>query len=136
MAAVGKYPGLGVYGTYDMAGNVREWIANPVDGDLRFILGGSWRSPPYLYTSPEALSPYDRSDTDGFRCVRNLGKVPGDAATVVHRVTRDFAKYTPVSEAVFRAYELLYEYPKTPLNAQGGGILRETEDWREEKVTV
>ena len=32
-AAVGKDRGLGLYGTYDMAGNVREWIANPVDGD-------------------------------------------------------------------------------------------------------
>jgi formylglycine-generating enzyme required for sulfatase activity/tRNA A-37 threonylcarbamoyl transferase component Bud32 len=135
VAAAGKYAGLGPYGTYDMAGNVREWIANPVDGDLRFILGGSWRSPMYLYSSPEALSPYDRTDTNGFRCVRNLGTVPAAAAALVHRVTRDFAKYTPVSDAVFHAYELLYAYPQTPLNVQDGGVVRETQDWREEKVT-
>lgn len=90
-APAGAYRGLGPYGTYDMAGNVREWIANSVDGDLRFILGGSWRSPNYLYTSPEALSPFDRADTNGFRCVRNLGDVPPAAAAPIHRVTRDFA---------------------------------------------
>jgi formylglycine-generating enzyme required for sulfatase activity len=40
----GKYPGLGPYGTYDMTGNVREWVANAAGGDLRFIMGGSWKS--------------------------------------------------------------------------------------------
>jgi formylglycine-generating enzyme required for sulfatase activity len=134
-APAGAYQDLGADGTYDLAGNAREWIANPVDGDVRFILGGSWKSPNYLYTSPEALSPFDRSDTNGFRCVRNLGAIPAAAASPIHRITRDFAKYTPVSDAVFRAYSLLYAYPKTPLNAQSEGVVKETEDWREEKVT-
>ncbi|MGA7522152.1 MAG: protein kinase [Acidobacteriaceae bacterium] len=134
-ARVGAYQALGSYGTYDMAGNIREWIANPVDGDVRFILGGSYKSPNYLYTCPEALSPFDRSDTNGFRCVRNLGTMPAAAAAPVHRVTRDFAEYKPVSDAVFRAYTLLYAYPKTPLNAHEEGIVKETEDWREEKIT-
>jgi eukaryotic-like serine/threonine-protein kinase len=127
--------GLGRYGTYDMAGNVREWIANPVDGDMRFILGGSWKSPNYLYTSPEALPPVDRSDTNGFRCVRNLGAVPAAATQPIRRVTRDFAKYKPVSDEVFRAYTLLYAYPNMPLNAKVEGVVKETEDWREEKVS-
>lgn len=133
--ATGANQGLGPYGTYDMAGNVREWIANPVDGDVRFILGGSWRSPNYLYTSPEALSPFDRSDTNGFRCVRNTAPLPNAAVASIHRVTRDFAKYKPVNDAVFRAYTLLYAYPKTPLNARVEGVVKETEDWREEKVS-
>lgn len=135
LSAAGSSQGLGPYGTYDMAGNVREWIANPVDGDVRFILGGSWKSPNYLYTSPEALSPYDRSEANGFRCVRNLGVVPPTAAAPVKRVTRNFAAYKPVSDAVFRAYTLLYAYPRTPLHVQDDGIVKETEDWREEKVT-
>jgi formylglycine-generating enzyme required for sulfatase activity len=134
-SAHGTYHGLGPDGTYDMAGNVREWIANPVDGDTRFILGGSWRSPNYLYTSPEALSPFDRSDTNGLRCVRNMGAMPAAALQPIHRVKRDFAKYKPVSDEVFRAYTLLYAYPNTPLNAKVEGVVKETEDWREEKVT-
>ena len=134
-APVGGYQGLGPYGTYDMAGNVREWITNIVDGNLRFILGGSWKSPNYLYTSPEALSPFDRSDTNGFRCVRNLGTIPAAAAQPIHRITRDFAKYKPVSDEVFRAYKLLYAYPRSPLNAVDEGVVKETDDWREEKIT-
>lgn len=134
-AAVGSFQGLGPYGTYDLGGNVREWTANAAEGDLRFILGGSWRSPLYLYSSPEALSPFDRSDTNGFRCIRNLGALPPASTQPVHRVTRDFAKYKPVSDDVFHAYQLLYAYPPTPLNAKSEGIVKETANWREEKVT-
>ncbi|HEX4004892.1 MAG TPA: protein kinase [Acidobacteriaceae bacterium] len=135
LAAAGAYPGVGIYGTYDTAGNVREWVANTADEELRFILGGSWRSPGYLSVNPEALSPWDRSDGNGFRCVRNLGAVPAAAAAPVRRVTRDFAQYKPVSDAVFQAYELLYAYPKTALNAKVEGVVQETADWKEEKVT-
>jgi hypothetical protein len=61
--------------------------------------------------------------------------VPTAATQPIDRVTRDFTKYKPVSDEVFRAYTLLYAYPNTPLNAKVEGIVRETEDWREEKVT-
>jgi dienelactone hydrolase len=114
---------------------VREWTANVVDNDLRFILGGSWKSPLYLSTSPEALSPYDRAEGNGFRCVRNLGAVPEGAVAPFHSVSRDFATYKPASDEVFKAYELLYAYPKSPLNAKVEGVVRETADWREEKVS-
>jgi dienelactone hydrolase/predicted Ser/Thr protein kinase len=135
LAAVGTYKGLGPYGTLDTAGNVREWTANATENDLRFILGGSWKSPGYLYSNPEAASPFDRSDTNGFRCVRNLGPVPAKAAATVQRLTRDFTRFKPAPDAVFHAYELLYAYPNTPLNASSQGIVRETADWREEKVS-
>jgi eukaryotic-like serine/threonine-protein kinase len=134
-AAVGSYQQLGPYGTYDTAGNVREWVANVVDDHLRFILGGAWRSQAYLYTDPEALSPFDRSDTNGFRCVRNLGALPQEAVNPFHRVARNFATFKPVSDEVFRAYELLYAYDKTPLNAKVERVVKETADWWEEKVS-
>ena len=40
-----------------------------------------------------------------------------------------------MSDDVFRAYTLLYAYPDTPLNAKVEGVVKETEDWREEKVS-
>ena len=135
LAAVGTFKGVGPFGTYDMAGNVREWIANTVDDDLRFILGGSWKSQSYLYQDPEAVSPFDRSDGNGFRCVRNLGALPAKMAEPFHRMARDFAAYKPISDAVFHAYELMYDYTKTPLNAKEEGVVKETADWREEKVS-
>jgi dienelactone hydrolase len=135
LAPVGKYPGLGPYGTYDMTGNVREWVANAAGGDLRFILGGSWKSESYLSTTPEALSPFDRSQTNGFRCVRNIDALPVEALNPVKQMVRDFAKFKPVSDEVFNAYKLLYAYPHTPLNAQVDGVVEDTVDWREEKIT-
>jgi eukaryotic-like serine/threonine-protein kinase len=135
LAHVGKYPGLGPYGTYDMTGNVREWVANAAGGDLRFILGGSWKSQSYLSTTPEALSPFDRSETNGFRCVRNIAPLPAEALNPVKPMVRDFGRFKPVSEEVFNAYKLLYAYPHSPLNAQVDGVVEDTPDWREEKVT-
>ena len=135
LAPVGKYQGLGPYGTYDMTGNVREWVTNAAGGDSRFILGGSWKSESYLSTTPEALSPFDRSETNGFRCVRNIEALPVAALDPVKPMVRDFAKFKPVSDEVFNAYKILYAYPHSPLNAQSYGVVEETADWREEKVT-
>ena len=126
---------LGPFGTYDTAGNAREWLANTVDKDQRFLLGGSYRSPGYLYNDPEALSPFDRSETNGFRCVKSLGPIPAEASAPLIRTTRDFASYKPVSDEVFNAYKLLYSYPDIPLSAKSEGIVKETADYREEKVS-
>ncbi len=134
-AAVGTYQGVGPFGTYDMVGNAREWIANTVDGDDRLILGGSWMSPNYLSMSPEALSPYDRAAGNGFRCVVNTSPLPSAVTGPIRRVSRDFSKVKPVSDEVFKAYGLLYAYPKSPLNAKEEGVVHETADWREEKVS-
>jgi dienelactone hydrolase len=135
IAKVGEYQGLGPFGTYDTAGNVREWVGNATDHDLRLIIGGSWQSPLYLYTNPEALSPFDRSATNGFRCVLNSKPMPAGSVGIVHRMTRDFAAFKPVSDEVFNAYKLLYAYPQTPLNAKVEGVVKETVDWTETKIT-
>ena len=39
VAPVGSYEGIGPYGTFDMAGHVREWFVH-APGDRRFIPGG------------------------------------------------------------------------------------------------
>jgi len=134
LAPVGSYQGVGPFGTYDMGGNVREWVVNSDDLDHRFILGGSWKSPSYFYYDPETLSPFDRSDTNGFRCVRNSGDLPQEALNPVKRLTRDFTHFKPASDDVFHAYELLYAYPKTPLHEKSDGVVQETAYWKEEKV--
>ena len=135
IAPVGTYQGLGPFGTYDLVGNAREWIANTTGDNLRFILGGSWKSPSYMSFDPEALSPFDRSETNGFRCVRNTQPLPAEAGLPVKHVTRDFSTFKPASDEVFQAYKLLYDYPKIPLNVKEEGLVHETVDWREEKVS-
>lgn len=136
LAPVGKFSGIGPYGTYDMAGNVREWAVNLSSDGNRLILGGSWQAPVYVAIDPEALSPFSRSETDGFRCVRNIAPLPPEATAPVKHETRDFAHFKPVSDEVFRAYQVLYHDPSSPLNAKSEGIVNETVDWREEKITL
>ena len=134
MEPVGSFPDVGVYGTYDLAGNAREWIQNAV-GDRRYILGGAWSSATYLYTDPEALPPMDRSQEDGFRCVLNSQPLPMGAAAPLKGMQRDFTKVKPVSEQVFSAYRAMYAYPDRPLNAKVDGTVEETADWKKEKIT-
>lgn len=135
MAPVGKFNGLGTFGTYDMAGNAREWVANASNDGTRMILGGDWKSPGYLYTEPEALLPFDRSPTNGLRCVNNTQPPPAAASEPVRHMARDLSDFKPAPDAVFNAYKLLYTYPRSPLNVKEEGVVAETADWREEKVT-
>ena len=132
---VGAFNGLGPYGTYDMAGNVREWVENAAGDNTYFILGGAWKSQSYLYSDPEALAPLDRSSTNGFRCVRNTTPLSEELTRPIKTMERDFSKVKPSSNEVFRAYQTLYFYDKTPLNAKVEGVVQDTADWREEKIT-
>lgn len=49
LAPVEKYQGVGLWGTYDVYGNAREWIANPGPSG-GWLLGGSWDDPAYQYS--------------------------------------------------------------------------------------
>jgi dienelactone hydrolase len=118
-----------------MAGNVREWIENVASDSTYFILGGAWKSQTYLYADPQALPPFDRSPQNGFRCVRNTVPPSPEIAGSIRTLHRDFSKFKPASDAVFRAYQALYAYDKTPLNAKVEGIVQDTADWREERIT-
>ena len=40
--------GISSYGAYAMAGNAKEWLANPV-GEGFAVAGGSWQDPAYLF---------------------------------------------------------------------------------------
>ena len=52
-ARVGSYDGLGPFGTYDMAGNVKEWCwteRTTADSSL----GGAWNEPRYMFADYDA----------------------------------------------------------------------------------
>ena len=78
-ARAGEYLGIGPYGTFDMAGNVKEWCANAVR-DRRYIMGGAWNEPNYQYQQPDARL--------AVRSVRQQRAAPGDAARAGRRPGR------------------------------------------------
>ena len=62
--------GVGRFDALDLAGNVREWCQNADDEGKRYNLGGDWNSPHYSFSESFSLSPWDRSEENGFRCVQ------------------------------------------------------------------
>jgi len=89
-SAVGSYEsGKSIYGLYDMAGNVWEWVAdyyldnyyanspssNPFgpDSGTHLLRGGSWYDPAYLIrTTVRKGDPLPRDNNYGFRCARGV----------------------------------------------------------------
>ena len=59
-APVGSYDGLGPFGTYDMAGNVKEWCWTETNRG-RFLLGGAWNEPRYMFADYDARGPFERA---------------------------------------------------------------------------
>jgi len=136
-APVGTYPSLSPVGTYDMAGNVKEWCLNGTE-DKRFILGGGWDEPDYMFGVFDARDPFSRESDYGFRCLK---PDPGTALTAELQAPLktlripDFHKYPPCSEEIFRVYASLYSYTRADLRAK----VESRQDWSErtvvEKVT-
>ncbi len=134
--SVGARRGISAYGTYDMAGNVREWCVN-ASGDQRFILGGGWNDLPYQFNDAYTQAPFDRSPTNGVRLVKyleadsNLAR----AGEPLQRSWRDFLKEPPVADPVFAAYRRMFEYDRTPLRARVVESVDEG-DWVRELVRM
>ncbi|MDA2925766.1 protein kinase [Acidobacteria bacterium AH-259-G07] len=134
-APVGSHP-AGPHGTYDMAGNVKEWCWNAT-GSARYILGGGWNDPIYLFYEPDTRLPFDRSPANGFRCVQYLGdeEIPQGLLLALDRATRDYSKEEPVSDEIFQVYKSQYSYDPTPLEAIVESVEDSSQYWRQEKVT-
>ena len=133
-ARVGSYQGMGPFGTYDMAGNVKEWAWNE-DAANRYILGGAWNEPSYLFLDADARPPFDRGAANGFRCVKNSGVLSAALTGPIERAYRDYSKEKPVSDQIFEAYRGLYSYDKGPLDARVESADNSHPYWRKERVT-
>ncbi len=135
---VGEYQGIGWTGTYDMAGNVREWCWN-ASGENKVILGGGWNDAHYVVhesiLDASNLPAFDRSPTNGFR----LAKTSDESANA--QSLRDDLPPAekmfvgrPVSDDVYTAFRNNFDYDPAPLNA----IVEATEKvgpWTREFVT-
>jgi eukaryotic-like serine/threonine-protein kinase len=127
---VGQSKALGVHGTYDLVGNLREWYWNATDDGLRFTLGRM----PSAY-GPEALSAFDRSALDGFRCVLNNAALSPELLAPRSFFHRDFDHVQPATDDVFKVYRSMYAYDRTPLDASVSPNPERHADWTRQTVT-
>jgi eukaryotic-like serine/threonine-protein kinase len=124
------------YGTQDMGGNAKEWCWNGVKDGRRFILGGGWNEPSYMFNDADAQDPFTRGPSFGFRLVKRLDdKTQPEAFAAIPLAHRDYSKEKAAPPEVAQAYRRLYAYDRTPLDAR----VEETDDssdrWRKEKVS-
>ena len=120
LAPVGSYRGLGPYGTFDMAGNAREWVWNETARGRRWILGGGWSDPDYMFTVPNSLPPFDRSALNGFRCATyaDPAEMPAELLARFDTYTRDHRTTKAVSNEVYDVFKRQYALMKAPLNVK------------------
>jgi eukaryotic-like serine/threonine-protein kinase len=121
--------GLGPFGTFDMAGNVKEWCSSETASG-RFLLGGAWNEPRYMYGDYDARGPFEREPGYGFRTAKYIQPLaPAVTAPVrIETLVRDVRKQTPVSDEIFAVYRRQYDYDRAPLNSIVEAT-EETETW-------
>jgi eukaryotic-like serine/threonine-protein kinase len=137
LSPIGSYQGMSPFGTYDMAGNAKEWCWNAT-GNKRFILGGAWNEPPYMFEDQDAQSPFNRAPTYGFRTVKEIPgtSLPKAAMEPISFTFRDYTKKKPVSDKVFAIFQNLYRYDPAPLDAVLDPVEESNEYWTRQKVTL
>ncbi|MFN8588147.1 MAG: protein kinase [Candidatus Eisenbacteria bacterium] len=109
------------FGVHDLAGNVREWMVNAIgDTDQRYILGGGWNDMGYAFVDAYGQPAFDRSPSNGFRCIRALAPDPNQARLErgLEFPNRDFMAEPPVSDDVFGFFLRQFHYDRTPLDAK------------------
>jgi dienelactone hydrolase len=121
-ARVGLYKGMNAFGTYDMAGNVREWCFNG-NSSSRTTCGGAWNDPFYAYRDVNIVNPFDRSEKNGFRCVKytEKEKIPSicfDTLNLGNPPPEINYKLYLVNDDVFKTVKDQFFYAKTSLDSR------------------
>ncbi|MDX1561677.1 MAG: prolyl oligopeptidase family serine peptidase, partial [Gammaproteobacteria bacterium] len=129
---------LSYSGTYDMAGNAREWTSTAI-GDEMIILGGNWNDPYYIAGMADASAPpLDRSPGNGFRLANTYDSAEARLVVSAPITTRSTAsspdQRQPVDDEIYAAYSRVFDYDRSPLNERVEEI-DATRLWRREIIT-
>jgi hypothetical protein len=116
-----------------MAGNMKEWAWNAT-GELRYILGGSWNEPAYLFRHLIAQDPWGREPTYGVRCAQ-YPEPPAENLLAPVTPLREYARPEPISDEAFALLRGLYAYDRDPLEARIERVQDNLPGYRKETVS-
>ena len=135
--AVTEYPfGISPYGAFNMAGNVREWVANAA-GERRLATGGDFAGPSYIFAEFAVHDAAFTAASLGFRCAYDVDRTSSRNAAAATRpieIDTRTPTYYPVDEMRFRELLRHYQYDRKPANAQITETVT-TADWTRERIT-
>ncbi|MGB5627721.1 MAG: SUMF1/EgtB/PvdO family nonheme iron enzyme [Woeseiaceae bacterium] len=139
LARVGEFMSIGWTGTFDMAGNAREWCFNEATDGMRTLLGAAWSDATYMVeeslSEPHRMPPFDRSATNGLRLMQ-----VNEEARAMEFAARPVELFSPppipdpVSDEVFAAMLSDFDYDRGDLNA----VIEEDIDfryWKRQRIT-
>ncbi len=135
---VGSLPGVTAYGTYDLAGNVREWCSN--DSSLgKLVRGGAWSNNPYRFAELSQAPPMFREPGYGFRTVLypdGATELTAAFAGLSIRPPNDLYKEEIVTDEIFEVFRGQYDYDELDLNAKQESLDDGSALWTLERISV
>ena len=119
-----------------MAGNVKEWCLNAVEGQpKRYILGGGWNEPSYRYNEADAQNPWERRATFGVRLMKNLGPGRRRRTAGPRRGARSRGDRAGRRRGVRGLQASSTAYDRLPLDARVEAVDDSSPDYRKETVS-
>jgi dienelactone hydrolase len=107
-----------VNGTYNLAGNVSEWIYNANQNlTRRWTVGGNYKEPDYQFRFPQSYDLWTRSEIIGFRCIRYINDT---LRSIMEKpffgISKGYIEEEIVSDEVFEVFRQRWDYEKQPLH--------------------
>jgi formylglycine-generating enzyme required for sulfatase activity/dienelactone hydrolase len=132
-AEVGAYNSIGAYGTYDQAGNAREWIDNRIDLGGQWLVGGGWDDFSYMGSLTNGADRMNRHETNGFRLSLPIDDVAENLLQPYQSTARHPDDYEPVSDDVYRVITQQFSKSSLPLDPRvvGEPVSLGQANWRQ-----
>jgi dienelactone hydrolase len=135
---VGSQPSVTAYGTYDLAGNVREWCSNDT-AIGKLVRGGSFGDNPYQFAGFSQAPPMFRDPEYGFRTVvfPHGSNHPQEVfETIPIKPAKDLYEHEAVSDEIFEVFLRQFEYDDLDLEVRQESVDDSSELWTVERVSV
>jgi len=128
--------GLGPWGTWNTAGNVREWVWN-FDGEQAITLGGSWGEDRDTYQALETAPPMRRVPEVGLRLMKTFEPVADEVlAPIAPQFDPANAARNPISDEAFATMRFQFTIgARTPTDVEVAQFA-ETDAWTAEEVRL